>query len=156
MERLVEKESMATKSELENDLKDAMRAGDDLRKRTLRMALSAIRLAEVEKGAALDEAAVIAILQKEVKSRQESIAEAQRAARSDLEAASQAEVGVLESYLPKQLSPDELEALARQAIAETGATSPREMGQVMKALMPKLQGRATGDQASQAVRKLLQ
>jgi uncharacterized protein YqeY len=147
---------MATKAQLESDLKEAMRANDDLRKRTLRMAISAIRLAEVEKGAALDENAILAILQKEVKTRQEAIAEARRANRPDLEEASQAEIAVLESYLPKALSPEELENLARQAVAEVGATSPQQMGQVMKVLMPRLQGRATGDQASQVVRKLLQ
>jgi uncharacterized protein YqeY len=147
---------MTTKTLLENALKDAMRAGDDLRKRTLRMAISAIRMAEIDKGGALDENAILVILQKEVKSRQESIADAQRANRPDLEAASQDEIEILEGFLPKQLSLEELESLARQAIAEVGATSPREMGQVMKILIPRLQGRATGDQASQAVRKLLQ
>jgi len=145
-----------TKSQLESALKDAMRAGDDVRKRTLRMALSAIRLAEVEKGGALDESATLAILQKEIKSRHEVIADAQRANRPDLEADANAEIKVLEEYLPQPFTPEELEALARQVIAEVGATGPREMGQVMKALLPRLQGRATGDQASQAVRKLLQ
>ncbi len=147
---------MTLKDQLESALKDAMRSGDDLRKRTLRMALSAIRFSEIEKGAALDDNAVMAVLQKEIKSRQESIADARRANRPDLEAASQAEIQVLETYLPKSLSPEELETLARQVIAEVGATSPREMGQVMKTLLPRLQGRATGDQASQVVRKLLQ
>jgi uncharacterized protein YqeY len=146
---------METKAKLENELKDAMRAGDDLRKRTLRMALASIRFAEVEKGSPLDENAVLGVVQKEIKSRQEAIADAQKAGRPDLEAASLAEIGVLEGYLPQALSPEELEALARQAIVETGASSAREMGQVMKVLMPRLQGRATGDQASQIVRKLL-
>ena len=147
---------MTTKAQLESDLKDAMRANDDLRKRTLRMALSAIRFAEVENGATLDENAILAILQKEVKMRQEAIAEAQHANRPDLEEASKAEITVLEPYLPKSFSPEELEAQARQAIADVGATSPQEMGKVMKVLMPRLQGRATGDQASQVVRRLLQ
>jgi uncharacterized protein len=147
---------MATKAQLESDLKEAMRANDDLRKRTLRMAISAIRLAEIEKGAALDENGTLAILQKEVKTRQEAISEARRANRPDLEEASQAEIAVLGSYLPEAFSPEELENLARQAIAEVGATSPQQMGQVMKVLMPRLQGRATGDQASQVVRKLIQ
>lgn len=132
-----------------------MRSQDDLRRRTLRMALSAIRLAEIDQGAPLDEPTVLSILQKEVRTRQESIAEAGRANRPDLAEASQAEVGVLENFLPKQLSTEELEAMARQAIAEAGATSPREMGQVMKLLIPRLQGRAGGDQASQTVRRLL-
>jgi hypothetical protein len=147
---------MSTQSELENALKDAMRSGDDLRKRTLRMAISAIRLAEVDKGAALDDAAVLSLLQKEIKSRQESIEDARRANRPDLEEASRAEITVLQEFLPKQLSPEELEALAKQAIAEVGATHVKEIGQVMKVLMPRLQGRAPGDQASQVVRGLLQ
>jgi hypothetical protein len=146
---------MTTKAELENALKDAMRSGDDVRKRTLRMALSAIRLVEVDKGGPLDESGVMAVLQKELKARQETIEEAQRANRPDLVADTQAEIVALESFLPQQLSPEELESLARQVIAEVGASSPREMGQVMKVLIPRLQGRATGDQASQVVRKLL-
>jgi hypothetical protein len=147
---------MSTKSQLESALTDAMRSGDDLRKRTLRMALSAIRLAEVDKGTNLDDAAVLSLLQKEIKTRQESIEDARRANRPDLEEASQAEIAVLQEFLPKQLSPEELEALAKEAIAEVGATSVKEMGQVMKVLVPRLQGRAPGDQASQVVRRLLQ
>jgi uncharacterized protein YqeY len=147
---------MTYKKDLENDLKDAMRAQDELRKTTLRMALAAIKMAEIEKRAALDEAALLGILQKEIKSRQEAIADAQKADRQDLVAASQAEIGVLEKYLPQPLTQDELEVLARQAIHETGATSVREMGQVMKVLMPRLAGRANGNQASQVVRGLLE
>lgn len=146
---------MTVKAQLENALKDAMRAGDDLRKRTLRMVIAAIRLAEIDKGGELDDNAALGILQKEVKSRQESLEEAQRANRPDLQEAALAEIGVLQAFLPKQFSQEELEMLARQAIAEVGATSLREMGQVMKVLMPRLQGQATGDQASQVVRKLL-
>lgn len=119
------------------------------------MVLSAIRLAEVEKGQALDEQGLLAVLHKEVKSRRESIADAQRANRPDLIQAAEAEIVVLEGFLPKALPVEELEALVKQAIAETGATSLREIGQVMKVLMPRLQGRVTGDQASQAVRKIL-
>jgi uncharacterized protein YqeY len=146
---------MDTRQRLESDIKDAMRAKDELRKRTLRMALSSIRLAEIEKGEALDEQATLALLHKEIKSRQESIADAERAGRPDLIEESQAEITILESYLPVQFSEQELEALARQAIDQAGATSPREMGQVMKILMPLLQGRATGNDASQVVRRLL-
>lgn len=147
---------MTTKVQLESALKDAMRSGDDLRKRTLRMALSAIRLTEVDKGAALDDTAVLGILQKEVKSRQEAIVEARRANRPDLVESNQAEIGVLLDFLPRQLTAEELESLAKQAISEVGATNLRDMGQVMKVLMPRLEGRATGDQASQVVRGLLQ
>jgi uncharacterized protein YqeY len=146
---------MDTRQRLESDIKDAMRAKDELRKRTLRMALSSIRLAEIEKGEALDEQATLALLHKEIKSRQESIADAERAGRPDLIEESQAEITILESYLPVQFSEQELEALARQAIDQAGAASPREMGQVMKILMPLLQGRATGNDASQVVRRLL-
>ena len=143
------------KERIQNDLKIALRENDEVRKRTLRMALSAIRFFEVEKGIELDDSAVISILQKEVKSRNEAIADAQRANRPDLVQASQQELAILESYLPKALSESELEELARQAIAEAGATSVQQMGQVMKILIPRLQGRASGDQASQMVRKLL-
>ena len=147
---------MDTKARLESDLKNAMRASDELRKRTLRMALSAIRLAEVDKGGALEENAVLSILQKEIKSHQESIEDARRAKRPDLEQGAAEQIQVLEGYLPHQLTLEELEALAGQVIAEVGASSLREMGQVMRVLIPRLEGRASGDQASQAVRKLLQ
>ena len=146
---------MSIKEQLQSRLKDAMRAGDDLNKRTLRMAISAIRLAEIDKGSKLDDNAVIAILQKEVKSRQESIEEAQQAGRPELADAAQQEIEVLKAFLPEQLSPEELEAMAKQVIAEVGATSMREMGAVMKVLVPRLEGRATGQQANQVVRKLL-
>jgi uncharacterized protein YqeY len=147
---------MTTKPQLESALKDAIRHGKDVQKRTLRMALSVIKLAEVEKGDQLDEAEIASILHKEVKSRHESIADAQKANRPDLIAASEAEIAIVESFLPKPFSPEELESLSRQVVAEMGATSMRDMGQVMKALLPRVQGRATGDQVSQAVRKLLQ
>jgi uncharacterized protein YqeY len=146
---------MSIKEQLQSRLKDAMRAGDDLNKRTLRMAISAIRLAEIDKGSELDDNAVIAILQKEVKSRQESIEEAQQAGRPELADAAQQEIEVLKAFLPEQLSPEELEAMAKQVIVEVGATSMREMGAVMKVLVPRLEGRATGQQANQVVRKLL-
>jgi uncharacterized protein YqeY len=119
------------------------------------MALAAIQLAEVEKGAALDEPGILGILQKEIKSRRESITDAGQAGRPDIAAEAQTEIGILEEYLPQPLSASELEAMARAAIAEAGATSVREMGQVMKILMPRIQGKAEGGQASQIVRELL-
>lgn len=146
---------MPIKTDLESALKDAMRSGNELRKNTIRMALSSVKFAE-KTGNPVDEAAVTAIMQKEIKSRRESIADAQKANRPDLVETAQAEIAILEEFLPQPLSAEELEALVREAVAEVGATSVREMGQVMKVLMPRLQGRATGDQASQAVRKLLQ
>jgi uncharacterized protein len=147
---------METKLRLESDLKDALRAGDNLRKNTLRLALSAIRLAEIDRGSKLDESAVIAILQKEIKARNESIEDAQRAGRPELEETARSEIKILQVYLPQAMDPEELENQAKQAIAEVGATSQREMGQVMKVLLPRVAGRATGDQVSQVVRKLLQ
>lgn len=147
---------MSIKQQLENDLKEAMRNKDELRKRTLRLTLTDIRLAEVEKGGTLDDPALMTLLQKEIKSRHESIADAERAGRPDLIEELRAEISVLEAYLPQQLSTQELEELARQAIAEAGATSPKEMGLVMKLLVPRLQGRASGNEASQVVRKLLE
>jgi hypothetical protein len=146
---------MPARTQLEADLKDAMRSGDDVRKRTLRMALSAVKLAEVEKRGELDEAGMVSVLQREVKSRNETIQDAERAGRPDLADAARAELAVLQAYLPEQLSDEELTRLARQAIAETGATSPTEVGKVMKALMPQVQGKADGKAVSDRVRQLL-
>jgi len=132
-----------------------MRHGEETRKSTLRMALSAIKLAEVEKNAHMDEAAYLAIIQKEIKARREAIEDAQRANRPELITQAEQEIKILQSYLPTALSQEELESMAKAAVSEVGATSIREMGQVMKILIPRLLGRATGDQASQVVRKLL-
>ena len=147
---------MDLKSTLQSDLKDAMRHGEETRKSTLRMALSAIKLAEVEKNAHMDEAAYLAIIQKEIKARREAIEDAQRANRPELITQAEQEIKILQSYLPTALSQEELESMAKAAVSEVGATSIREMGQVMKILIPRLLGRATGDQASAVVRKLLQ
>lgn len=147
---------MTTKAQLESELKDAMRSGDETRKRTVRMVLAAVRMAELDKGQPLDENGVMAVLQKEVKTHQESISEAEKANRPDLVADNQAEIAILEGYLPHQLSAQELEALVRAAIAEAGAASPADMGKVMKLVTPRLQGRASGAQASAVVRQLLQ
>jgi uncharacterized protein YqeY len=147
---------MDTRQKLEAALKNAMRSGDTMRKQNVRMVLSAIKLNEIEKGAALDEAGVISIIQKEVKSRTESLADAQKANRPDLAENAQTEMAFLETFLPKQLSEAELTSLTLEAIQEVGAGGPADMGKVMKALMPKVQGRSTGDQVSQAVRKALQ
>lgn len=147
---------MALKNRLEADLKDALRAGEDLRKSTLRLALAAIRNAEIDQRGELPDPEVVRILQKEVKSRRETIAEAEQAGRPDLVEAAEAEIAILEGYLPQPLSEAELAALARAAVAEAGASSPAEMGQVMKILMPQVQGRADGAQVSRVVREILQ
>jgi uncharacterized protein YqeY len=146
---------MASRADFENDLKQAIRSSDEVHKRTLRMVLSSLKLAEVEKRGPLDDAAIAGIVRKEIKMRQEAIEEAQRASRQDLIQASQAEVAVLEGYLPKAIDPAELEALVRQAIAEAGAVGPQDMGKVMKILVPRVEGRADGKQLSSLVRDLL-
>jgi hypothetical protein len=147
---------MDLKSTLQSDLKDALRKGEETRKSTIRMALTAIKLAEVSKIGLLDESESMAIIQKEIKSRKETITDAEKANRPDLIPPAEEEIKILQTYLPTALAPEELDNMAKVAVAESGATSIREMGQVMKILIPRLQGRATGDQASAAVRKLLQ
>ena len=146
---------MLSRAQFEAELKQAMRGGDDLRKRTLRMVLSAIQLAEVERRGPLDEGALTAILQREVKTRHETIADADKAGRVDLAQASKDELNLLQAYLPNALTPQELESLARQAISATGAQGPQDMGKVMKELMPQVQGRADGKVVSTLVRDLL-
>lgn len=145
-----------TKHDLESALKDAMRAQDDLRKRTLRLLLTSIKLAEVEKNGPLSDAELLAVIQKEVKSRQEAIVEAERGHRSDIVAANEAEIGVLQDYLPTPLTAQQLEDLARSVIEAMGATTMADMGKVMKELTPRLAGRASGKDASDVVRRLLQ
>ena len=147
---------METKAELEIALKEAMKAGDDVRKRTVRMVLAAVRQVEIDRQVKLDEAAVLAIIQKEIKTRKDAVEEARRANRPDIVAATEAEIVVLQAYLPQAVSTDELNSLVAAAIAEAGASSPADMGKVMKLLMPRLAGRAPGDQISAAVRQVLQ
>jgi uncharacterized protein YqeY len=146
---------MPTKAELEAQLKEAMRSGDGLRKRTLRMILAAIKLAEVERRGPLDEPALMGVLQKEARTRQEAIADAERAGRADLVSEYREELAFVESFLPRGLRPDELEDLAKKTIAEVGASAPGDMGRVMRALMPQVQGRADGKAVSDLVRSLL-
>jgi len=146
---------MDTKAKLTQTLKEALLAKDELRKRTVRLALSAIKNAEIDRRDDLEEPEVLAILQKEVKFRRETIEGAQLAGRDDLIAEAEAEIAVLDTFLPLPLTPEELEKLAQEAINETGATSPREMGKVMQLIIPKVQGRADGKAVSQIVLKLL-
>ncbi len=147
--------AMLAKSELEAQLQTAIRDSDDMHKRTLRMVLSEWKLAEVERGEELDEAAAISLFQKQAKARREAIADAERAGRPDIVESSQAELAYLETFLPQPLSQSELEKMARASIQETGATEPSQMGLVMKDLMPRTAGRADGKQASELVRNLL-
>ena len=146
---------MDIKTQLTESMKDAMKSGDEVRKRTTRMALANIKQAEVDKQATLDDAAIISLLQKEIKNRREAVEEAKKANRADLIADNEAEIKVIELFLPKAMPPEELRALAQTAIAEVGAAAPSDMGKVMKVLLPKVAGRAAGDQVSAMVKELL-
>ena len=137
-------------------MKDAMKSGDEVRKRTVRMVLAAVKQVEVDKRIELDDMAIMALLQKEIKNRRESLEEAKNANRADLIEANEAEIKVLEVFLPKAMPADELRALVQAAITETGAAGPADMGKVMKLVMPKVAGRAPNDAVSAAVRELLQ
>ncbi len=119
---------MELKLKLENDLKDALRSGDGVRKNSIRMVLAAIKLAQVEKGAELDDQAIIGLVQKEIKSRKESIADAEKANRPDLIASSLSEIKVLEAYLPAQLSIEELTTLVDSAIRRGRSYPTRRHG----------------------------
>jgi uncharacterized protein YqeY len=147
---------MSLEEKLNQDLKEAIKTKDETRKLVLRLALSAIKLATVEKQKELDDGEVLSVLQKEVKARQETITDAEKAERQDLVEAAEAEMAILEEYLPEGLTPEELEALIKETIAEVGASSMADMGNVMKAVMPKVQGRADGGKVNQLVRQLLQ
>lgn len=143
------------KETLEADLKNAIRSKDEVRKRTLRMALTAIKLAEIDRRDSLDEPTILGIIQREVKSRHETIEEAKRAGRDDLLVSTLAEIEVLRVYLPQPLGEDELTELVQRAIEEVGASASQDMGKVMKALLPQIQGRADGKTVSDLVRGLL-
>lgn len=132
-----------------------MRAGDETRKTALRGVIAGIRLARVEKQAELADDDVLAIIRKEIKSHRESIADARKASRGDLAAQSEAQIAAIESFLPKQLSREEVVARARSSIAETGASGPADMGKVMKVLQPELKGLADGKLVSDVVKELL-
>lgn len=147
---------MDIKTQLNESVKDAMKSGDEVRKRTLRMVLAAVKQAEVDKRAEIDDMAVIALLQKEVKNRRESIEDAKKAERADLIEANEAEIKVLEVFLPKAMPDEELKAIVQAAITETGASAMADMGKVMKIVMGKVAGRAPNDKISSTVRELLQ
>lgn len=146
---------MPTKAELEQDLKQAMKSGDAVRKRTLRMVLSAAKLKEVEQGGEIKEEELLKILQKEASSRQETIEEASQAGRQDLVDSTQVELELLEEYLPKPLTEEEITAMAREVIEQTGAEGPGDMGKVMGPLMSKTAGRADGSVVSRLVQQQL-
>lgn len=146
---------MDTKAKLNESMKDAMKTGDEVRKRTVRMVLAAVKQSEVDKRAEMDDMAIVALIQKEIKNRRESLEEAKTANRPDLVANNEAEIKVLEVFLPQAMPAEELRAIVQAAIAETGAAAPSDMGKVMKVVMPKVAGRAPNDMISAAVKELL-
>ena len=149
---------MTLQSQVDNDIKDAMRARETVRLNALRMLKSAMKNAAIEKGGAetmLDDAEASAVIRKQIKQRQDAIEGFEKGGRPELAATERAEIEVLSAYLPAALSPDEVTALAREAIAEAGATSKQQMGAVMKIATAKAAGRVDGKTLSQAVQKLL-
>jgi uncharacterized protein len=146
---------MPLKEQIQADLSDAMRNREEIRKSALRMLIAAIKNTEIEARKPLDDDAVITVIQKQVKQRRESIAEFQKGGRQDLVDKESAEATVLEAYLPEQADPAEIEAAAAKAIAETGASGPRDIGKVMPTLSRQFAGRADGRTISEIVRRLL-
>ena len=147
---------MATlKERIQSELTEAMRQRDETRKSTLRMLTSAVKYAEIEARGDLDDGGVISVIQKQAKQRRESIAEFEKAGRQDLVDKEAAELRVLETYLPQQASREQIEAAARRIIAESGATSAREIGKVMPVIMKEFAGQADGRVINEVVRGLL-
>lgn len=149
---------MSLQSELDGDIKDAMRAKDAAKLGVLRLLKAAVMNAAIEKGgagAALDDVEASAVIRKEVKKRQDSVESFEKAGREELAARERAEMGILSTYLPPALGADEVAALVREAIAEAGATSRKEMGAVMKIANARAAGRVDGRTLSAAVQGLL-
>ena len=132
---------MALKDQITEAMKSALRAGDKQRLGALRLVLAAIKQREVDERIQLDDAQVLAVLEKMLKQRRDSLAQYQAAQRADLAAQEQYEITELEGWLPAPLGVDELDALITAAIAETGASSARDMGKLMAALKPRVAGR---------------
>lgn len=149
---------MATVRErIDADLKDAMRSKNELNTSVLRMLKSAIKYKEVEPGATgpLDEASILQVISTLIKQRRDSVEQFKSGGRPELAEKEEQEISVLQGYLPKQLTPDELRAEVQAAITEAGAKSAKDMGAVMKLLSPKLQGRAEGRAISEEVKNQL-
>lgn len=140
---------------IEADIKTALQQQDAVTASVLRTLKSELHNAEIERGGELDETAVAAVLQKQAKQRRESIEEYARAGRDDKAEAEQQELAIIERYLPEPLDAAALEQFVRETIAEVGAESPADMGKVMKALQPKIAGRAEGSVVAQAVKDQL-
>ena len=150
---------MAAEADLQKriteDMKLAMKAGDTVKRDTLRMLLSAVKYAEGAKLAPLDEGEILGVISKDVKRHQESIDAFKKGNRPDLVAKEEAEQAILQSYLPRQLSRDEVVKAAQEVIGAVGAKGPGDKGRVMQQLMPKLKGRADGKAINDVVTELL-
>ena len=146
---------MSLKEQLANDLKDAIRQSDEARKIAIRLTLTAIKTSEVEKGSELDDAAVLTQIARQVKQRRESIDAYKKAERQDLVAQEESELAILQAYLPKQLSREELTQAAREVIAEVDASGPGDKGKVMSVLIKRLAGRAEGREINEVVTEIL-
>ncbi len=146
---------MSLKARITDDMKAAMRAKETARLGTIRLLLAAVKQKEVDERVELDDAAVSSIVEKLIKQRKDSISQFQAAGRDDLVAAEQAELVVLQAYLPEQLSAAEVEAAVAAAITESGATTARDMGKVMGLLKSRLAGRADMGQVSALIKTRL-
>lgn len=143
------------KASLQAALKAAMLNKDNNRRDVIRMTLSAIKQVEIDTRRDLSAEDAVAVLQKEAKTRRESIEEMERAGQVEAAARARADLAILEAFLPRQLTRAEIEALAREAVAQTGAAGAQDMGKVMGALMPRVKGLADGSLVNQVVRELL-
>ncbi len=148
---------MTLRERLDQDLRAAMKARDELRLSVVRMVKSAIRYREVqgEKAVDLDEAGIVQVVGAEIKRRRDSVEQYRAGRREDLAAKEEAEIAILQGYLPAPLTPEELARAVEAAIARAGAKGPRDMGAVMKVLMPEVQGRADGKAVSELVKQKL-
>jgi uncharacterized protein YqeY len=146
---------MSMKQRLTDDMKTAMKAGEKDRLGVVRLVLAAIKQREVDERIELDDAAVLAVLEKMVKQRKDSISQYEGAGREDLAQVERYELGVIEAYLPAKLGEAEVAAAIAAAIAETGANGPADMGKLMGVLKPRLAGQADMGLVSQLVKKAL-
>jgi len=147
--------TMSLKVQIQEDVKTAMRARDQRRLTALRLITAAIKQIEIDKRIEMDDPAVLAVLDKMVKQRRDSLEQYENAGRDDLAAQEKFELELISVYLPEALSEDELAALIKQVMAETGASSIRDMGAVMNKLRPQVQGRADMKAVSNAVKAQL-
>lgn len=137
-------------------MKQAMRAKDKESLQVIRMLKASIQNEQIKKGQDLNEEEELTVLSREMKQRRDSLTEFEKADRTDLADKVKKEIVIVENYLPAQLSEEEIRAIVQEAITKTGATSPKEFGKVMGAVMPKVKGKADGNQVNAIVKELLQ